>query len=435
MRTRNRPLASALLGVAGVALGVATVVLGLGWPLWVLALLAVGVAVVLVLSGSRRSALVGLVAAAAVVGAGVVAVAVPPPLPPGAVALPPATPEAEDEDDVTEVGRDDRVRVLIDHQRTELVGYSLDGEQVWVNEEAYPAGSRTAVLAGDSVVTVTTGGQREPAIAVSTATGETQWSAEVGGARPFAADEEVVVFADDGRTLALDRRSGEQRWEVAEEAVASNQGASSFYPRRWSGQADWLVVGGLDRLRFRVLDLRTAEVATEFDVEHFQVGDWAIAGDTLITFDHVRDQRVAVGRFLTGGGGWTTEIGRDGAAPSYEPVGDRLRITTATSVRWLEAGTGELTTVELARGWHLASKHPGVPGARMLLAEERDEEYHLLSVGVLDSRTGVLTELDDAYREDAAVVGATPTGTLLALPYRDAVGGEHERTVLVPNPS
>jgi hypothetical protein len=77
--------------------------------------------------------------------------------------------------------------------------------------------------------------------------------------------------------------------------------------------------------------------------------------------------------------------------------------------------------------------YSGIDGARSLVAEHREPDYRLVGAGVFDSIRGELTEIEGPFDLEPSVEGATPTGTLVWLPYRDAVGGEHNRLVLIPD--
>ncbi|UFU02166.1 PQQ-binding-like beta-propeller repeat protein [Ruania suaedae] len=426
-----------ILGVLGPAIGVASIVADLGWGLWILALAASGLALVCALSGTRISTVIGFVAAGGLVAAGVLVVGVPPALPPGTHALPAFMPPTEDRDDVTEIGRDDDLLVIMDSERSAVIGYSLDGELTWSSEDGYAGGFRYAVHAGDSVLTYPAGGGGGgPVVSLSTATGQTQWSVELGEAIPVAANEDVIVLADRERVRAVDRDSGDQRWEMAGDIAASTEGSGHHDAFRWTAHADWIVVGDRERNQYQVLDARTGVPAADLNPEEFSVFDWAIAGDTLITFAFDDQQRVAVGTALRGGEGWQTEVDNFTTSVFYEPVGTDLRIATSTRVQWLDSASGELTTVEPPAGWTIPRHaHVNVDGTRTLLVVDRGSDGGVLGYGLLDSRTGELREVDGPYGEDPRVSGVTPSGTLVSLPYRDAVGEQHERLVLVSDPS
>lgn len=430
---RTALIAGVMLGVAGLAVGVASLIFDLGWVLWILALAAFGVAVLCGLSGTRPSALVGLVAAGAIVIGGIFAAGAAPPLPKDWTVLPAFAPHDDDDDEVYEVGRDDDVIVMIDRAKDALIGYALDGDPLWTNEEANAGGHRDAVFAGASVLTYPDD-DRGSAISVSTASGETEWSTEVAGAAPFSDNDDVIVFAGDDSTFALDRQTGAHVWELAADVTANSEGASGFDPSRWTSNVDWLVVRDPEPGQYQVVDSRTGESVAKFGNDETLV-DWAIAGDTLFTFDYDDSgRRIVVGTPLDGGEGWTTQVDELNGGVTYEPVGADLRMLGRSSVQWLEGETGELTTFQLPTGWSFTRMWNGIDGARSLAAESRDSDDELVGVGVFDSRTGDLTEVDGSFAKEPAVEGVTPTGTLVSLPYLDAVGGKHDRTVLVADP-
>ncbi|QEW02773.1 hypothetical protein [Microbacterium lushaniae] len=414
------------MGVAG---GVAAVVLDLGWVVWVLSLAAVGLAVLCALSGTRRSALIGLVAGAAVVAGGCLAVDGRPPVPQGWQVLPDISP-SEDVDDYWEVGGTDDVRVLAERDRNALVGYSDDGSVLWVNDDVAEVEGWSAVSAGDSVVAFAAGTSDGPAMSIATATGETEWSAEVDGAEPFSANADVIVFTDGERTLAVDRRSGERVWETAGSAIASSEGRSSFNPQRWTPEADWIVVSVDDADRYAVVDTRTGETAITAQLGEY--GEWVIAGDTLVTFGYEDDRPVAVGIPLAGGAGWTTEITGGDRPESYQPADADVRLVNRASVQWLDGSDGELTTFDLPTGWTVDDTGGDTDGARGLVAQHRDRDGDSVAIGLLDPRTGDLIPMDQRVA-GAQVTGATASGTIVEVTYRDAVGGTHERTVLIPD--
>ncbi|UFU08204.1 PQQ-binding-like beta-propeller repeat protein [Ruania halotolerans] len=430
-------LTGVILGALGLATGVASIVLDLGRDIWILALGAAGVALVCVLSGTRVSTVIGFVAASGLVAGGIVAAGAAPALPPEVVTLPAFTPPTDDRDDVTEIGRDADVLVVMDSESAAVIGYTLEGDLLWSSKDGYGDGFNYSIHAGDSVITYPgRSGEHVPVVSLSTATGQTQWSLELGEAIPVAANEDVIVFADRQRVLAVDRQTGDQQWEMAGDIAASTEGSGSHDAFRWTAHADWIVVGDRESNQYQVLDARTG-VPAAVSIDEFSVFDWAIAGDTFISFEFDGQQRVAVGTPLRGGDRWQTEV-RNFTSGSgfYEPVGTDLRIATSTQMQWLDSATGELATVDLPTGWRVFPHMPAnIDGARTLLVLHRDSDDNLLGYGLFDSRTGELMEVAGPYGEHVRVVGVTPSGTLVSLPYLDAVGEEHERTVLVPDPS
>ena len=428
---RGAAIAAAILGAVGVAGGVAAVVLDLGWAVWVAALVVVGLALACALSGTRRSALIGLVAGAAVVAGGCIAIDVQPPVPSGSRVLAGISP-SEDVDDYWEVGGTGDVRVVVERDRNALVGYSPDGSVLWVNDDVARAPGWSAVSAEDSVVVFADGTSEGSAMSVSTATGETEWSAEVGDAEPFSANADVVVFTDGERTLGVDRRTGEGVWEAESGAVASSGGRSSFNPRRWTPEAQWIVLSDAEAGRHTVVDSRTGQTATTVELEDGSHNAWVIAGDTFVTFGYEDDRPVAVGTPLMGGRGWTTEITGGDWLESYEPVGGDVRLVNRASVQWVDGRDGELTTRELPTGWTIDTRGD-IDGATVLIVQHRDRDGGSVVIGVMDSRTGDLTPLDPRVRK-VTVVDSTAGGTLVRVGYRDAVGGSHDRTVLIPDP-
>lgn len=429
---RGAAIAAAILGAVGVAGGAAAVVLDLGWVVWVASLVVVGLALVCALSGTRRSALIGLAAGAAVVAGGCLAVDARPPVPTGWQVLAGISP-SEDADDFWEVGGTDEVRVLAERDRNALVGYSDDGSVVWVNDDVAEVEGWSAVSAGDSVVVFAAGTSEGPAMSVSTASGETEWSAEVDAAEPFSANADVVVFTDGERTLAVDRRGGERVWETAGEAIASSEGRSPFNPHRWTPEAQWIVLSDEEGGRYTVVDSRTGETAPTVELDDGSHNAWVIAGDTFVTFGYEDDRPVAVGTPLAGGSGWTTEITGGDWLESYEPVGGDVRLVNRASVQWVDGRDGELTTRELPTGWTIDTRGD-IDGATVLVVQHRDRDDDSVVIGLMDSRTGDLTPLDPRVRK-VSVVDSTAGGTLVRVGYRDAVGGTHDRTVLIPDPA
>lgn len=441
-RTRPRPKRGAavialVLGVLGIASGVASVLFDLGWVVWVLALIAVGLAVCAAMSGTRLLLVVGVVALVVVVVGGVVWARSAPPLPPDARSLPVFRPDG-DADHVTEMDRDDDVFIVSEHRQHAIVGYSAEGDRLWTSEAGYGtgpryAGSRYAELTGDSVITYGSGKDASPAVLLSATTGGVEWTADVGRAEAFTANDEVIVFADSDRTFALDRESGASIWELDAEAVASSRGQSPYDWREWSPHADWLVVGDRTLGVFQVVDARSGETALEFQLESRNpLGRWVIAGDTFVTFGYAADGRpVALGQSLKGGRDWSTGIHGLEPGAFYEPFNDAVRIVQDHEVQWLDSRTGELRIVEVPTQWSIGSGRYSPDGARTLIAENRDRDSR--RVALFDSVTGELTELVGPHARGARVLRGTETGSLLSLPYLDAVGSEHERLVLIPD--
>jgi len=427
---RGAAIAAAILGAVGVAGGVAAVVLDLGWAAWVASLVVVALALVCALSGTRRSALIGLAAGAAVVAGGCLAVDARPPVPTGWQVLADISP-SEDVDDFWELGGTDDVRVLAERDRNALVGYSADGAVLWINDDVAEVEGWSAVSAGDSVVVFAAGTSDGPAMSVSTATGETEWSAEVGEAEPFSASADVVVFTDGERTLGVDRHTGKGVWEAESGAIASSEGRSSFNPRRWTPEAQWIVLYEGEADRYTVVDSRAGETAATVDLEDGSRHAWVIADDTFVTFGYEDDRPVAVGTPLAGGSGWTTEITGGDWLESYEPVGGDVRLVNRASVQWVDGRDGELTTRELPKDWTIDTRGD-IEGATSLVVQRRDRDDGSVAIGVMDSRTGDLTPLDPRVRR-VSVVDSTAGGTLVRVGYRDLVGGTHERTVLIPD--
>ncbi len=426
--SRRAGIVAVLLAVAGLAAGVASVAFDLGWALWIVALVAIGLALVLALSGARRLAVVGALVAVVIVAGGIIWARSAPPLPDGAIALPSAM-AGEDTEDV-----DEDVRIVIDDAEQAVVGFSLEGERLWANTEAY-AESRSAVLTGGSVVTYGAfGPDAAPATALSAATGEVEWSVDVGHANPFTANDEVIVFTDGERTVALDRVTGEPRWELAAGAYASTEGPPKLYdsydPGRWRPGAEWMVVGDAAVGEFQVVDARTGDAVLEFTSGPTVIGRWVIAGDSFVAFDDDVEP-TATATPLNGGSGWEREVLLDSDG-YFEPIGDEVRIVHDDSVQWLDARTGELTLVEVPEGWTVSTGGAWLHGARTLVVERRDRDRNLLDVGLLDSATGDLTEVAGHPGRGARIIGNTPSGTLVSLPYRDAVGDAHDRAVLIP---
>jgi outer membrane protein assembly factor BamB len=416
----------------GIGLAAASLVLDLGWVAWIAALVLVGAAVVFTLGRTRASAIVGLVVAAAIVAGGILVVNVAPPLPAKWIVLPDFTAPGANES-ILLVGLNTDVVVVLDDDKPALVGYDFEGHQLWSNSAANSGGYRYGVLAGASVVTYPAGGSAGGASVVSIATGETEWSVELGEAEPFSANDEVIVFADTDRTFALDRQTGDPVWSLGFEPTATSEGQSSYSHRRWTSHADWVVVRDVEASQLLVVNSRTGDIATAFPEDVF-ITDWAIAGDTLLTFGFEDlGERFVKGTPLTGGAEWKSPIHDFHTGAFYEAIGSDLRIVGDARVEWVDGETGDTRTVEIPAGWSFARVYSGIDGAMSLVAKRRDSEGSVTAVGVFDSVTGAFTQLEATLAGDAQVQEATPAGTLLSLPYVDAVGGEHQRLVLVPN--
>lgn len=378
---RRAVVIAATAAIVGLAAGAASILLDLGWALWIFALVALGLAIVVALSGTRPLTIVGCIVAVAIVAGGISWARSTPPLPQGSIAIPTFT-DSGDADDVREMDRDDNLRIVVDEREQAVVAYSVEGEMLWASEESY-AVSRQARLTGSSVVTW--GGDR--AILLTAGTGEVEWSVDVGNAQAFTANDEVIVFAENDRTFALDRSTGEQRWELAAEAIASSEGALSYDWHRWTADADWAVVGDRALGEFQVIDARTGESALSFEPDNAHlVGRWVIAGDTLVTFDYKVSEPIATGTPLTGGDVWTKEIHQLDVDGYYESVGEDVRIVHDHHVQWLDASTGELTRVEVPAEWSIGTGGLRLDGARTLVAKHRDGDTR--RVGLFDSTTG-----------------------------------------------
>jgi hypothetical protein len=370
--------------------------------------------------------------AAAIIAAGFLTVNLAPPLPQLWIGQPDFSPDDGD-DSASVVGRDDEVVVVLDHDRPALIGYDLEGNELWSNGAANSGGSRAGVFLATSVLTYPRSGNSGGISLVSTASGETEWSTEVGDAEPFSANDDVVVFADTDRTFALDRATGEPLWELDFEPTASSEGRTSYSPRRWTAHTDWVVVRDVDASELLVVNASTGDIVTGFPEDVF-VTDWAIVADTLVTFGFEdTGQRFANGTALAGGEDWTTEIHDFHVGAFYEPVGSDLRIVADFHVEWIDGATGKATTLELPTGWQFANMSTGIDGARSLVAEQRESDGTVTGVGIFDSVSGDFTEIEGTVTRNPQVLGVTPTGTLVSLPYLDAVGGKHNRVVLVPD--
>lgn len=434
---RRMVVIAVALGVVGIATGAASVLLDLGWALWVSALVAVGAAAIVALSGTRRLVLAGVAVFAVVVAGGVVWARSAPPLPPDTRSFSVFTSAGDGE---RLMDRDEDVFIVLNHEERAIVGFSAAGERLWASEEGYGAAApydvpRYAELTGESVIAFSGRGHPEPAVLLSAETGEVEWTADVGETEAFTANDDVIVFSDSDRTLALDRRTGERRWELDAEAVSSSKGEVPPYDwHRWVPHADWLVVGDRDLGTYQVIDARSGEPALEFELERPDLfGRWVIAGDTFVTFGNEADGRpVAKGSPLAGGRPWTTDIHQPGHSRSYyDAVGDRVRIVGDYEIQWLDAVTGERTIIEVPEQWSIGTGGYDPDGARTLVAKDRNGSIR--RVALFDSITGELTELPGPHAPGAHVQRGTEAGTLILLPYLDAVGDEHERLVLIPD--
>lgn len=422
---------SLVLTVVGIGLGAFTLAFELGWTAWIASLTAVALGIILALSGTPRALVLGVVVAAAVVAAGVMAVRIQPPLPAGWTELPRIS------DPGSAVGRDDSVAVFLNLDEDLVRGVDVsNGKELWTLNNASAGGDKNGIFAGDIVIMYPAGnGDGETTRAVKTSTGKIMWSIDAGGANPFTANDDVIVLTDGETTTGVSRQTGKTAWKLDAKPVASSEGSSGFSVLRWTAAGDWIVVQNpTDQAgTLRVVDARTGQKATTIQAKN---GDFAIVADTVVTFGYNDKQRpVAIGTPITGGQAWTTEIHSWGSTGFYEPFGSDLRIVGQTFVQTIDAATGKPTMRQLPDGWRFERMYYGIDGGQHLVANLFDVSgVKREATAVVDSVTGELTRLKGRGATDGARVdGVTPNGTLIYITVRDAVGGEKHPLILVPN--
>ncbi|MDQ4005862.1 MAG: PQQ-binding-like beta-propeller repeat protein, partial [Actinomycetota bacterium] len=240
-------------------------------------------------------------------------------------------------------------RVIVVGRSAVVALSTADGEVIW-EEPRFEGPASDPAIAGDLVIHASGRGDRAALVARSLDDGRREWSANLGAAvlgGPTVSGELAVAGTTDGRLVALDAASGQERWSY--EGEGAFDGAPAI--------GDGLVVA-VDN---RVGDERGAVVAIDAEVG---TGDgppeWQFSPPIpgRISAPAIGEGYVAMGTAeqlirvlgLRNGDERTSARTRDAFAPRQIPAtGDGLIVAGAAHVSRIDPETGDETwTFQLA---------------------------------------------------------------------------------------
>lgn len=423
-QARRRTAAALVVLAAAVVVAVLTIVLDWGWSAWIAALAIAAVALIV---ASRRSSPVlrtaAVVAAVALVAAGVLVVRIPPITSAG----------WKIGADVHLIAANDTIAVTLDSATQALQGRAIaDGRELWKNSFASSGRVQWKQLGADAVLLYGDSGSSEranQAAVLSIADGKTRWQQDVGQQEPFTTNDKVVVFTGDETTTGLDVQTGKKLWTHAGGATAGSGGQSSYNVHRWVPRSDWIVVTGPKSTPVAVLDAHTGQVAAGVQPKG---NDFVLAGKTFIEFSYVRDgRRLAKGTPLAGGRSWQTEFSRPRVGEVLDVVGGQARALHDKKAAYLDPENGNLREVALADNWSV-NWFNGVVGGRYVAVEQRDRQHRVAARAVVDTVTGQLVNLDGpGYQVALRIEQFAGETTISHTTVVDAVGAESDRYVLI----
>jgi hypothetical protein len=424
-RVRRRTVAAVAVLAVAVILGVLTVALDWGWVAWTWVVVLAAIALIVT---SLRFGLVlriaTVVAAAALVAAGVLLVRIPPIAQAGWTV----------DEYVRLVAAAGDIAVTFDPGTGTLQGRARsDGDGVWKSESFGPSGVKSQPL-GDAVLVYSDSDQQHgQAAIVSIADGKTRWKQDVGDQTPFTANDDVVVFTSDTTTSGLDLRTGSKVWSYAGGATAGSGGQSSYELKRWVPKSEWIAVDGRKSKGFpiAVLDVGTGQAAAAV---HATSNDFVIAGQTFIGFGYDKQEhRIAQGTPLAGGRSWSTEFPHLGIKEVLDVVDGKARALYSNRAVFITPETGALQEVRIKEDWSVAW-FAGRIGGRYAVVEQRDRDRKVIAQSVADTVSGDVLKLAGRGRTvDLDLAQFSADKAILHTSVVDAVGGDSDRYTVIEN--
>ncbi len=425
-RARRRAVAALVVLAVAVAVAILTIVLDWGWYVWIAALVIVTVALA---AASLRYGLVlrsaAVVAAVALVAAGVLVVRIPPITSAG----------WKIETGTRLIAADDDIAVTLDPATHTVRGRAIaDGREVWKNSFGSSGTIRWEQVGAGALLLYADSGsspRSTQAAVISITDGKTRWHQDVGQQEPFTANDEVVVFTGTGTgtetTTGIDLQTGKKLWTHAGGATAGSGGQSGYNVRRWVPRSDWIAIAGGPRSTpVAVLDARTGQVAAQ--LQPAAGNDFVIAGKTFIEFGYVRNgRRQAKGIPLAGGRSWLAEFRRSNAHELLDVVDGQARALYDTRAVYLDSETGTVREVALEDDWSVDWYHGGI-GGRYIAVEQRDRERDVVARAVADTTSGELVQLDGRGQPVALTIEQFSGDTAIShTTVVDAVGAKSAR--------
>lgn len=423
-RTRRRTARAAAALAAAVVLGALTVVFDWGWVAWssVLAIAALALVVTSLRFGTAVR-IVAVLAAAALVAVGVVAVRIPPILPPGWTV---------DEDEHIIAAEGDVVVVLDSDDNTMRGLASADGDELWAADPQL-VGTPGSQSLGD-VVLVYSDNPSGSAVAavVSVVDGKIHWRRDIGELDPLSANDDVVVFTSDAETTGLDVGTGRTVWTHPGVATTGS-GGNRDSPRRWAPREQWAAVKSGPDSRYPAMTVINARTGKTAATVHPTSNDFVIAGDTFIEFGYAQQRRVIKGTALAGGRSWVKEYNYDGNNRLFDVVDGKARVLRTDKAAFIDSVTGDVQETAIEEGWSV-DWYSGTVGGRYTLVEQRDRDHRVTARAVADTvKGGLLAPKGPGTVTDARIAKISGESMVLHEDVVDAVGAESERYTFVDN--
>jgi hypothetical protein len=424
-RVRRRTVAALVVLAVAVILGVLTVALDWGWVAWMWAVVLAAIALV-VTSFRFRPVLrtAAVVAAVALVAAGILLVRIPPIVQAGWTV----------DEYVRLVAAAGDVAVTFDPGTGTFQGRgSSDGDEVWKSEsfglsrvKSQPLGDAVLVYSGSDL-------HHGQAAIVSIADGRIRWKQDVGDQTAFTANDDVVVFTSDTTTTGLDLRTGSKVWSYAGGATAGSGGQSSYELQRWVPRSEWIAVDGPKSkgLPTAVLNAGTGQVAAAV---HATSNDFVIAGQTFIGFGYDKQEhRIAQGTPLAGGRAWSAEFSHPGIKEALDVVDGKARALYSNQAVFITPETGAIQEVRIKDDWSVAW-FGGRIGGRYAVVEQRDRDHKVIAQSVADTVSGDVLKLAGRGRTvDVDLAQFSADKAILHTSVVDAVGGDSDRYTVIEN--